>query len=161
MLGAGIEVSRFLRLGNRPVGLILDQPDFLNAAVRIRTPLEPEELLDLLKEIERAIGRRTGRPRHSPRVIDIDLLLMGDLEYESDRRRLPHREVTSRRFVLAPLLELGPGLTLPDGVRRQRDGGSRSESRNRRKPGRGNTGPLRDSDSSPLRSGCRFRWSAR
>ncbi|MCO5315235.1 MAG: 2-amino-4-hydroxy-6-hydroxymethyldihydropteridine diphosphokinase [Solirubrobacterales bacterium] len=118
LLGAGIEVEAVSSgWETAPVGLILDQPDFLNAAVRIRTPLEPEELLDLLKEIERAIGRRTGRPRHSPRVIDIDLLLMGDLEYESDRLRLPHREVTSRRFVLAPLLELDPGLTLPDGVR--------------------------------------------
>lgn len=100
-----------------PVGLILDQPDFLNAAIRVRTDLEPEELLDLLKLTEREIGRETGRPRHSPRVIDIDLLLMEGVEYESDRLRLPHREVTSRRFVLAPLLELDPDLALPDGTR--------------------------------------------
>lgn len=100
-----------------PVGLILDQPDFLNAAVRVRTTLEPEDLLDLLKRTEREIGRETGRPRHSPRVIDIDLLLMEDVEYESDRLGLPHREVTSRRFVLAPLLELDPELALPDGTR--------------------------------------------
>lgn len=100
-----------------PVGLILDQPDFLNAAIRARTALGPEELLDLLKETERAIGRETGLPPHSPRVIDIDLLLMEGVEYESDRLRLPHREVTSRRFVLAPLLELDPDLALPDGTR--------------------------------------------
>lgn len=100
-----------------PVGEILDQPDFLNAAVRVRTALEPEDLLDLLKSIEAEMGRETGRPRHSPRVIDIDLLLMGDLEYESERLRLPHRETTSRRFVLAPLLELDPDLTLPNGTR--------------------------------------------
>lgn len=100
-----------------PVGEILDQPDFLNAAIRVRSDLEPEELLDLLKEVEAELGRETGLPRHSPRVIDIDLLLMGDLEYESDRLRLPHRETTSRRFVLAPLLELDPELTLPDGTR--------------------------------------------
>lgn len=99
-----------------PVGEILDQPDFLNAAVRARTGLEPEQLLDLLKEVEAEIGRETGLPRHSPRVIDIDLLLMGELEYESSRLRLPHREVTSRRFVLAPLLELDPRLALPDGT---------------------------------------------
>lgn len=103
-----------------PVGLILDQPDFLNAAIRVRTPLGPEDLLDLLKRTEREIGRETGRPRHSPRVIDIDLLLMDGVEYESDRLRLPHREVTSRRFVLAPLLELDPDLTLPDGTRLDR-----------------------------------------
>ena len=100
-----------------PVGEILDQPDFLNAAVRVRTGLDPESLLDLLKAIETEHGRATGRPRHSPRELDIDLLLMGDLEYESERLRLPHREVTSRRFVLAPLLELDPELCLPDGFR--------------------------------------------
>lgn len=116
--GAGVEIEAVSSgWETAPVGLILDQPDFLNAALRVRTPLEPEELLDLLKEVERAIGRQTGRPRHSPRVIDIDLLLMGDLEFESDRLKLPHREVTSRRFVLAPLLELDPDLTLPDGTR--------------------------------------------
>lgn len=100
-----------------PVGEVLDQPDFLNAAIRGRSELEPEALLDILKAAESELGRETGRPRHSPRVIDIDLLLMGDLEFESDRLRLPHREVTSRRFVLAPLLELDPDLALPDGTR--------------------------------------------
>jgi 2-amino-4-hydroxy-6-hydroxymethyldihydropteridine diphosphokinase len=48
--------------------------------------------------------------RHGPRRIDVDLLLLGDLEYESDRLRLPHREVLTRRFVLVPLLELDPEL---------------------------------------------------
>jgi len=100
-----------------PVGEILDQPDFLNAVIRVRTDLEPEDLLDALKEVEAELGRETGLPRHSPRVIDIDLLLMEDVEYESERLRLPHRETTSRRFVLAPLLELDPELSLPDGTR--------------------------------------------
>jgi 2-amino-4-hydroxy-6-hydroxymethyldihydropteridine diphosphokinase len=100
-----------------PVGEILDQPDFLNAAIRVRCDLEPEDLLAVLKSVEAEMGRETGLPRHSPWVIDVDLLLMGDLEYESDRLKLPHRETTSRRFVLAPLLELDPDLTLPDGSR--------------------------------------------
>ena len=56
-------------------------------------------------------------PRHSPRPLDVDLLLLGDLELSTDRLTLPHPEVTSRRFVLAPLLELDPELTLPDGTR--------------------------------------------
>ena len=98
-----------------PVGEILDQPDFLNAAVKAGTDLEPEALLDVLKEVEAERGRETGLPRHSPREIDVDLLLLGDLEFESERLTLPHREVTSRRFVLVPLLELDPGLTTPDG----------------------------------------------
>jgi 2-amino-4-hydroxy-6-hydroxymethyldihydropteridine diphosphokinase len=99
-----------------PVGEILDQPDFLNAAVRIRTPLEPEELLDVCKAIEAEHGRAFGGPRHGPRPIDIDLLLLGEIELSTDRLTLPHPEVTSRRFVLVPLLELDPELGLPDGT---------------------------------------------
>jgi 2-amino-4-hydroxy-6-hydroxymethyldihydropteridine diphosphokinase len=99
-----------------PVGEILDQPDFLNAAVRIRTELEPEELLDACKRVEAERGRQFDLPRHSPRPLDVDLLLLGDLELSNDRLTLPHREVATRRFVLVPLLELDPELTLPDGT---------------------------------------------
>jgi 2-amino-4-hydroxy-6-hydroxymethyldihydropteridine diphosphokinase len=98
-----------------PVGLVLDQPDFLNACVEIETALDPEALLDACKAVERAVGRATGGPRHGPRVIDVDLLLLGDLEYASERLTLPHAEVSSRRFVLEPLLELSPDLRFPDG----------------------------------------------
>jgi 2-amino-4-hydroxy-6-hydroxymethyldihydropteridine diphosphokinase len=100
-----------------PVGEVLDQADFLNAAIRIRTELEPEALLDLCKEIEVAGGRELDAPRHSPRPLDVDLLLLGDLELQAERLTLPHPEVSSRRFVLVPLLELDPGLSLPNGVR--------------------------------------------
>jgi 2-amino-4-hydroxy-6-hydroxymethyldihydropteridine diphosphokinase len=100
-----------------PVGEVLDQPDFLNAAIRIRTELEPEDLLDVCKQVEAERGRAPDAPHHSPRPLDVDLLLLGDLELRTERLTLPHPEVTSRRFVLAPLLELDPGLTLPDGTR--------------------------------------------
>jgi 2-amino-4-hydroxy-6-hydroxymethyldihydropteridine diphosphokinase len=99
-----------------PQGEVLDQPDFLNAAVRVRTALGPEELLDAAKAIERDLGRASGGVRHGPRPIDVDVLLLGDVEYSSSRLSLPHREVTSRRFVLEPLLALDPELTLPDGT---------------------------------------------
>ncbi len=99
-----------------PVGEILDQPDFLNAAVRIRTELEPEALLDACKAVEARRGRSFDAPRHSPRPLDVDLLLLGDLELETERLTLPHPQVSSRRFVLVPLLELDPQLTLPDGT---------------------------------------------
>jgi 2-amino-4-hydroxy-6-hydroxymethyldihydropteridine diphosphokinase len=99
----------------QPVGEILDQPDFLNAVAAVGTDLGPEELLDVVKSIEAEMGRETGLPRHSPRIIDIDLLLLGDTEFSSDRLTLPHREVSTRRFVLVPLLEIAPVLTLPDG----------------------------------------------
>lgn len=100
-----------------PVGEVLEQADFLNAAIRIRTDLEPEALLDLCKEIEVARGRSLDAPRHSPRPLDVDLLLLGDLALSTERLTLPHPEVRSRRFVLAPLLELDPDLELPDGTR--------------------------------------------
>ena len=99
-----------------PVGEILDQRDFLNACLRIRTPHDPEALLDVCKRAERALGRRAGGPRHGPRRIDIDLLLLDDVVHVSPRLRLPHPEVLTRRFVLVPLLELDPGLTTPDGT---------------------------------------------
>ena len=100
-----------------PVGEVLEQPDFLNAAVRIRTELEPEELLDVCKAIEVEQGRVLGGRRHAPRPLDVDLLLLDDIELETERLTLPHPEVTSRRFVLAPLLELDSELSLPDGTR--------------------------------------------
>jgi 2-amino-4-hydroxy-6-hydroxymethyldihydropteridine diphosphokinase len=99
-----------------PVGEVLDQPAFLNAALRIETELGPEALLDACKAVERELGRQAGGPRHGPRPIDIDLLLLGDAPYSSDRLTLPHREVTSRRFVLVPLLELDSKLRTPDGT---------------------------------------------
>jgi 2-amino-4-hydroxy-6-hydroxymethyldihydropteridine diphosphokinase len=100
-----------------PVGLVLDQPEFLNACLRIRTEREPLDLLDACKAVERQVGRVAGGPRHGPRVIDVDVLLLGDRRFSSERLALPHREVSSRRFVLVPLLELDPELTLPGGRR--------------------------------------------
>jgi 2-amino-4-hydroxy-6-hydroxymethyldihydropteridine diphosphokinase len=100
-----------------PQGEVTDQADFLNACVRIDTELGPEQLLDACKEVERELGRRPGGPRHGPRPIDVDLLLLGALEHSSERLQLPHPEVSSRRFVLEPLLELDPQLELPDGTR--------------------------------------------
>lgn len=91
-----------------PQGEVLDQPDFLNAVVEIETDLAPEELLRECKRIESVLGRQQGGVRHGPRPIDIDILLLGDLEYESERLRIPHRDLETRRFVLEPLAELAP-----------------------------------------------------
>ena len=100
-----------------PVGEVPDQRPFLNACVRIETELEPEPLLDVCKAVERVLGRVPGGVRHGPRPIDVDVLLLEGLKHKSERLRLPHAEVTSRRFVLVPLLELDPELALPDGTR--------------------------------------------
>jgi 2-amino-4-hydroxy-6-hydroxymethyldihydropteridine diphosphokinase len=100
-----------------PVGEVSRQRDFYNASVRVHTGLDPEELLDAAKAVERALGRPAGGVRHGPRAIDVDLLLLGDRVHVSDRLRLPHPEVIRRRFVLVPLLELDPELATPDGRR--------------------------------------------
>jgi 2-amino-4-hydroxy-6-hydroxymethyldihydropteridine diphosphokinase len=99
-----------------PQGEVLDQPDFLNACLQIETDLGPEELLDACKAVERELGRTPGGPRHGPRLVDVDVLLLGDLVWRSERLTLPHADLTRRRFVLEPLLELDPNLTLPDGA---------------------------------------------
>jgi len=100
-----------------PQGEMTDQPDFLNAAVAIETELDPEALLDVCKAVEDDLGRVAAGPRHGPRPIDVDLLLMGSVVHSSQRLTLPHPEVTARRFVLEPLLELEASLELPDGTR--------------------------------------------
>ena len=98
-----------------PVGLVLDQPEFLNACLAVQVPAEmtPLALLDLVKGLELSLGRVPGGVRHGPRVIDIDVLLFGDLTLDSERLLLPHPGVVQRRFVLVPLLELDPALGLP------------------------------------------------
>jgi 2-amino-4-hydroxy-6-hydroxymethyldihydropteridine diphosphokinase len=100
-----------------PVGEVLDQPEFLNAVVRVSTSLDPTALLDACKAVERELGREGGGVRHGPRPIDVDVLLLGAVSFESERLQLPHAEVRSRRFVLVPLLEVSPDATLPDGSR--------------------------------------------
>ena len=100
-----------------PQGEVLDQRDFLNACVAVDTELEPDELLDACKAVERELGREAGGPRHGPRAIDVDLLLLDGREHRSERLQVPHPDVLARRFVLIPLLELDPELALPDGTR--------------------------------------------
>jgi 2-amino-4-hydroxy-6-hydroxymethyldihydropteridine diphosphokinase len=100
-----------------PQGEVIAQPDFLNAAVQIETSLTPEELLNGSKQIEADLGRDFSQVRHGPRVVDVDVLLLGDVSLSTDRLTLPHPEVLTRRFVLVPLLELDPELSLPDGRR--------------------------------------------
>lgn len=81
------------------------QPDYLNAVVELETELEPLELLDALKQIEREVGRKP-RERHVEREIDIDLLVYGDAEFQHPRLTLPHPCASTRAFVLVPLCEV-------------------------------------------------------
>jgi 2-amino-4-hydroxy-6-hydroxymethyldihydropteridine diphosphokinase len=115
---AGIEVlASSSTYDTDPVGEVLDQPSFLNACLLVRTLLEPLELLAAVKRLERDLGREEPAPRHGPRTIDIDILLLGSEELEHERMTLPHAQLLNRRFVLIPALELDFELRAPDGRR--------------------------------------------
>ncbi len=116
--GAGVEVlASSSTYDTDPVGEMLDQPSFLNACLRVRTQLGPLELLDAVKQLERELGRSAGGPRHGPRTIDIDILLLGQVQLRHARMTLPHEQLLRRRFVLIPALELDFQLRAPDGAR--------------------------------------------
>jgi 2-amino-4-hydroxy-6-hydroxymethyldihydropteridine diphosphokinase len=92
-----------------------DQPPFLNAAVRVASPLDPPALLDAVKAIERGLGREPGGVRFGPRALDCDLLLWEGGPWRDERLEIPHPRLAERRFAMLPLLDLDPGLRLPDG----------------------------------------------
>jgi 2-amino-4-hydroxy-6-hydroxymethyldihydropteridine diphosphokinase len=95
-----------------PVGFE-DQPRFLNGAAALRTELGPRELLDLMLEVERGLGRVREGARYGPRTIDLDLLLYGDAVVDEPGLTIPHPRLAERVFVLEPLIELDPGLEVP------------------------------------------------
>jgi len=94
-----------------PVGVV-DQPPFLNGAAALETELSPRELLDLLLEVERRLGRER-RERWGPRTIDLDLLLYGAERVDEPGLTVPHPLLHERRFALEPLLDLDPDLVVP------------------------------------------------
>jgi 2-amino-4-hydroxy-6-hydroxymethyldihydropteridine diphosphokinase len=98
-----------------PVGYA-EQPRFLNGVAAVETELGPRILLDRLLAVERKLGRvRDEGPRFGPRTIDLDLLLYGDEVLDEPGLTVPHPRLAERLFVLEPLYELDPELTLPDG----------------------------------------------
>ncbi len=97
--------------GSSPMGP-QDQPDYINAVVKIETTLEPLALLDQLQALETAFGRVRGE-RWGARVLDLDLLLYGDQVIEHPRLRVPHIGISARAFVLLPLSELVEELLIP------------------------------------------------
>ena len=94
-----------------PVGLV-EQPNFLNAAVGVLTDLPPESLLAVTQAIESRLGREPA-VKWGPRVIDIDILLYGSLRVERPFLEIPHKSMGERLFVLVPLKELAPELKIP------------------------------------------------
>lgn len=105
MARLGIEPLRTSRLyWTRPWG-VTEQPPFLNAAVAVKTPLSPTELLNRLHAIEHELGRRRTL-RWGPRRLDLDLLLYGEVRLDTPELALPHPRLAERDFVLAPLIDL-------------------------------------------------------
>jgi 2-amino-4-hydroxy-6-hydroxymethyldihydropteridine diphosphokinase len=108
-LGVVRAVSAFY--DTAPVGF-LEQPRFLNGALLLGTSLEPVELIRGLLGVERAMGRERVVAK-GPRVIDLDLLLYGDVVMETAELTLPHPAMAERRFVLEPLAEIAGGMVHP------------------------------------------------
>lgn len=92
-----------------------DQPDYINAVVAIDTTLSPLSLLDQTQAVELAHGRVRKSDRWGPRTLDLDIILYGDQQIDSERLTIPHYGMHERAFVLCPLAEIAPDLTLPDG----------------------------------------------
>ena len=108
----GVDVLAVSQLREtEPVGVV-DQPPFLNGAVAVEPTLAPRELLDVLLEIERSLGR-VREERWGPRTIDLDLLVYGDEVVDEPGLRVPHPHLHERRFALEPLAELAPELDVP------------------------------------------------
>jgi 2-amino-4-hydroxy-6-hydroxymethyldihydropteridine diphosphokinase len=91
-----------------------DQPDYTNAAALLETGLTPEVLLDALQAIENQQGR-VREVRWGPRTLDLDIILYADITIRTARLTVPHIEMENRNFVLIPLMDISPALTLPNG----------------------------------------------
>ncbi|PIZ71643.1 2-amino-4-hydroxy-6-hydroxymethyldihydropteridine diphosphokinase [Candidatus Peregrinibacteria bacterium CG_4_10_14_0_2_um_filter_43_11] len=89
-----------------------NQPDFLNQVIKIKTSLQPLELLFICQQIEKKVGRTPSR-HWGPREIDIDILLYGDEVMDLPNLQIPHHYIHEREFVLIPLIEIEPELKDP------------------------------------------------
>lgn len=120
----GISLDRLLKEGwvqapelsrayiSSPWGTTLGDP-YVNLVLKAETPLEPKPLLEGLKDLEHRVGRR-GQKKNAPREIDLDILFYGDALLETPYLRIPHPRIPERRFVLAPLADLSPGMIHPE-----------------------------------------------
>lgn len=108
-----VAVSAFY--GSKPMGP-QDQPDYVNAVAALDTELSATALLDALQYIELSQGRQRKADRWGPRTLDLDILLYGNEQINTERLTVPHYGMRQREFVLYPLFEIAPDLTLPDGT---------------------------------------------
>ncbi|MBS0590910.1 MAG: 2-amino-4-hydroxy-6-hydroxymethyldihydropteridine diphosphokinase [Proteobacteria bacterium] len=89
------------------------QPDFINAVAEIETSFEAHELMRALLDIEHRAGRRRAGERNGPRVLDLDLLVYADERIDSSDLKIPHPYLHERAFVLVPMAEIAPQLSVP------------------------------------------------
>ncbi|MBG83102.1 MAG: 2-amino-4-hydroxy-6-hydroxymethyldihydropteridine diphosphokinase [Phycisphaerae bacterium] len=100
----------------------VDQPDFLNGVIKVRSDLDAKSMLEKLLAIELVLGRdRSSSPPGGPRTIDLDLILWGDQLVDSPELTLPHPRFQNRAFVLVPMVELAPDLVHPGNGKSMRD----------------------------------------
>jgi len=104
-----------------PVDCEPDAGKFLNAVLEIEYDGDPSELLEQLVRVEESLGRKRDHTRNISRKIDIDLLYAGDLSVENERLQLPHPRLDQRKFVLQPLADIQPDLTLPNQTKTVRE----------------------------------------
>ena len=112
-LSAAFQKSALYR--SAPMGPV-DQPSYINAVMGLLTQLTAEQLLTELQGIERQMGKQISPLRWGPRVIDLDLLLYGELRTHSEQMQLPHPGLLVRNFVMQPLADIAPLLKLPNGL---------------------------------------------
>ena len=107
-----VTVERMSSVYETEPAYLLDQPRFMNMALRGHTALEPHALLGFLKRIEHDLGRTAG-PRYGPRAIDLDILLYDSLALTTADLTIPHPRMAERPFVLTPLADIAPDLVPP------------------------------------------------
>lgn len=129
-LGSNIEPEKYLQLAIDRLGALGElmatssvyqspavgaagQPDFLNAAALVATDLSPHAARDALRAIEEALGRIRDDDKFAPRIIDLDLCLLGNLVLDSSELTLPHPEILTQAYIAVPLAELSPQFAHP------------------------------------------------
>ena len=92
-----------------------DQEDFYNMVVETDTNLVPMDFLNEIKKIEKKVGRDSKSKKNMPRILDIDILAIGDLQIHSGLLEVPHLRISERKFVLKPWKDIAPNFRLPEG----------------------------------------------
>ena len=113
LINNGVHIDEFSGLYETPPWGVLNQPSFLNSVVSGMSDLSASELLRVVKEIEKMMGRDMLAERWTERIIDIDILFIGDQTITSDELTVPHSLIEERAFVLVPLCDIACHLVNP------------------------------------------------